>query len=36
VVVVERLLDGYEDANVLFGLIRFGLVVPGFGVVVAC
>lgn len=35
VVVVEGLLDCDEDAYVVLGLVRFGCVFPGFGVVVA-
>lgn len=36
VVVVEGFLDGYKDADVGLGLVGFGVVVPDFGVVVAC
>ena len=36
VIVVEGLLDGHEDADVGLGLVVFGRVVPGFGMVVAC
>lgn len=35
VVVVKRLFNADKDADVGFGLIRFGGVVPGFGMVVA-
>ena len=35
VVVVEGFFDCDEDADVLLGLVGFGCVVPGFGVVMA-
>jgi hypothetical protein len=36
VVVIKGFLYGHEYADVGFGLVRFGVVVPGFGVVVTC
>jgi hypothetical protein len=35
VVVVEGFFDGDEDADVVGGLVGFGLIGPGFGVIVA-